>query len=309
MDLTLPDGANTGDGGHIADHNLIVAAIEALNDGKIDTLTIGSVNTVSSDAQAQASLTQTGPGSYSLSLVVPRGAIGEQGDPGSPGAQGDPGAGMPTGGATGQYVKKNSNSDYDYTFGTPTASEVGAVPTSRLVSAGTGLTGGGALSQDVYLAVRFGSTSGTSVEGTHIGAADPHPGYATDAELVAAIAAHEGAANPHPGLIADVASLTSDVASLTTDVAAAAAAAQAVADALADLPTATGDVVTVRHDPDADAWYDADGAVVTVRPSTPAWPRANVVWDSSLSPSVTSPPALAVRGDVWFPHGSVDPTA
>lgn len=302
MDLTLPDGANSGDAGHIADHNLIVAALQDLNDGKVETLTIGAVTTVSSAAQAQATLTKAGPGVYSLSLVIPRGSIGEQGDPGSPGAPGDPGAGMPTGGATGQFIKKNSNTDYDYTFGTPTAAEVGAVPTSRLVSAGTGLSGGSDLSQDVSLAVVFGSTSGTSVEGTHIGAADPHPGYATDAELVAAIADHEGAADPHPGLTADVASLTTDVASLTTDV-------QSVSDALADLLTATGDVVTVRHDPSAGAWYDADGAVVTVRPSTPAWPRANVVWDSSLSPSVTSPPALAVRGDAWFPHGSVDPTA
>ena len=169
MDLTLPDGASLGDEGHISDHNMIVTAIQSLNTGKVETLTVGTVTTVESDVEAQASLTQTGPGSYSLSLVIPRGSRGDLGLTGATGAQGDPGIGMPTGGSTGQYIKKNSNANYDYTFGTPTASEVGAVPTSRLVSAGTGLTGGGALTTDRTLSVSYGTTSGTSLEGTQLG--------------------------------------------------------------------------------------------------------------------------------------------
>lgn len=169
MDLTLPDGASLGDEGHISDHNMIVTAIQSLNTGKVETLTVGTVTTVESDVEAQASLTQTGPGSYSLSLVIPRGSRGDLGLTGADGAQGDPGIGMPTGGATGQYIKKNSNANYDYTFGTPTASEVGAVPTSRLVSAGTGLTGGGALTTDRTLSVSYGTTSGTALEGTQLG--------------------------------------------------------------------------------------------------------------------------------------------
>lgn len=39
------------------------------------------------------------------------------------------------------------------------------VPTSRSVLAGTGLSGGGALSADVTLAVSFGSTAGTAAQG------------------------------------------------------------------------------------------------------------------------------------------------
>lgn len=169
MDLTLPDGASLGDEGHIDDHNLIVAAIQSLNAGKIETLTVGSVTTAEADVEAQATLNQSGPGTYALSLVIPRGTQGDVGATGSAGAQGDPGIGMPTGGTTGQYIKKNSNANYDYTFGTPTASEVGAVPTSRQVVAGTGLSGGGDLSADRTLSVAYGTTSGTALEGTQLG--------------------------------------------------------------------------------------------------------------------------------------------
>lgn len=45
------------------------------------------------------------------------------------------------------------------------ASDVGAVPTSRTVSAGTGLSGGGDLSADRTLSVSYGTTAGTAAEG------------------------------------------------------------------------------------------------------------------------------------------------
>jgi len=46
-----------------------------------------------------------------------------------------------------------------------TAADVGAVPTSRTVTAGTGLTGGGALSANITLTVSFGTTSTTACVG------------------------------------------------------------------------------------------------------------------------------------------------
>lgn len=45
------------------------------------------------------------------------------------------------------------------------ASDVGAPPTTRLVTAGTGLTGGGSLAADRTLAVAYGTTSGTAAQG------------------------------------------------------------------------------------------------------------------------------------------------
>lgn len=46
-----------------------------------------------------------------------------------------------------------------------TAADVGAVPTSRTISAGTGLTGGGDLSANRTLAVTYGTTAGTACQG------------------------------------------------------------------------------------------------------------------------------------------------
>lgn len=46
-----------------------------------------------------------------------------------------------------------------------TAADVGAVPTSRTISSGTGLTGGGDLSANRTLAVSYGTTAGTACEG------------------------------------------------------------------------------------------------------------------------------------------------
>lgn len=50
------------------------------------------------------------------------------------------------------------------------------------------------------------------------------------------------------------------------------------------------------------------GATVTVRPATAAYADGGrVVWDTSTDATVTTPPALAVTGDAWLPHGDVDP--
>lgn len=45
------------------------------------------------------------------------------------------------------------------------ASDVGAVPTARTITAGTGLTGGGALSADRTLVVSYGTAAGTAAQG------------------------------------------------------------------------------------------------------------------------------------------------
>ena len=45
------------------------------------------------------------------------------------------------------------------------AGDVGAVPTARTITAGTGLTGGGDLSADRTLTVTYGATAGTAAEG------------------------------------------------------------------------------------------------------------------------------------------------
>jgi hypothetical protein len=47
------------------------------------------------------------------------------------------------------------------------AADVGAVPTSRTVSAGSGLTGGGDLSANRSLAANFGTSAGTIAQGNH----------------------------------------------------------------------------------------------------------------------------------------------
>lgn len=48
------------------------------------------------------------------------------------------------------------------------------------------------------------------------------------------------------------------------------------------------------------------GATVTVRPTTiPTYDDgAQVMWDTTQDVTVTTPPALAINGDLWRPHGS-----
>ena len=56
-----------------------------------------------------------------------------------------------------------ARADHQHVF--PSAAEVGAPPTSRTISAGTGLTGGGDLSANLTLAVSYGTTAGTAAQG------------------------------------------------------------------------------------------------------------------------------------------------
>ena len=58
-----------------------------------------------------------------------------------------------------------SNNLSDVQSPSQSLANLGGVSTSRTVSSGTGLTGGGALSSDVSLAVSFGTTAGTVAEG------------------------------------------------------------------------------------------------------------------------------------------------
>ena len=95
------------------------------------------------------------------------GAVGPAGPAGATGPAGD--SYIPSGGTTGQVLRKASNTDFDFTYGTLTATDVNAVPTTRSVLAGTGLSGGGALSADRTLAVVYGSTAGTALEGNQKG--------------------------------------------------------------------------------------------------------------------------------------------
>lgn len=100
--------------------------------------------------------------------------------------------GLPVGGTTGQYLRKSSATDFDAGWDTVTASDVGAdaagtaaglvgaltaadvgaVPTSRTVSAGTGLSGGGDLSANRTLALAA-IAAGSVLANTTGGAAAP----------------------------------------------------------------------------------------------------------------------------------------
>lgn len=71
-----------------------------------------------------------------------------------------------SGAIAGTYTKVTVDSKGRVTAGaTATASDIGAVPTSRTISAGTGLTGGGDLSANRTLAVTYGTTAGTACQG------------------------------------------------------------------------------------------------------------------------------------------------
>jgi hypothetical protein len=113
------------------------------------------------------------------------GAQGAQGSAGTDGTDGTDGVGVPAGGTTGQLLAKASNADYDdHWIDSPSGTSVwglitgtlsdqldlqaaldAKVPTTRLVSSGSGLTGGGDLSANRTLAADFGSAAGKVCEG------------------------------------------------------------------------------------------------------------------------------------------------
>jgi hypothetical protein len=68
--------------------------------------------------------------------------------------------------AAGTYTKVTVDAKGRATVGaSATPTDIGAVPTSRTVSSGAGLTGGGDLTADRTLAVSYGTTAGTAAEG------------------------------------------------------------------------------------------------------------------------------------------------
>jgi hypothetical protein len=113
----------------------------------------------------------------------PAGAVGPAGAAGPQGIQGPTGPTGPAGatGATGPQPDLSSAtpaalgtaaagagttaSRSDHVHPMPSAADVDAAPTSRTISAGTGLTGGGDLSANRTLAVSYGTTAGTAAQG------------------------------------------------------------------------------------------------------------------------------------------------
>lgn len=98
--------------------------------GPANTLSIGTVGTGAPGTPASASVTGTAP-NQTLNLVIPQGATG------ATGAAGAAGVGVPTGGATGQVLQKNSATNYDTVWVTPTAT---SSPTIETLPAGCTIT-------------------------------------------------------------------------------------------------------------------------------------------------------------------------
>lgn len=85
------------------------------------TVEVGTTTTLpaGSDATVTNSGTET---EVVLDFGIPQGIkgdTGEQGPQGAQGPKGDTGAGVPNGGAAGQYLVKNSNTDQDTKWATP----------------------------------------------------------------------------------------------------------------------------------------------------------------------------------------------
>lgn len=80
-----------------------------------------------------------------------------------------------------QVIRANSATSTGLEYHTLVAGDVGAVPTTTQVIAGTGLTGGGALSSNVTLSANFGTTAGTITQGndTRVVNAAQGPGAST----------------------------------------------------------------------------------------------------------------------------------
>ena len=71
-----------------------------------------------------------------------------------------------SGASAGTYTKVTVDTKGRVTAGaTATPADIGGVPTSRTISAGTGLTGGGDLTANRTLTVAYGTTSGTACQG------------------------------------------------------------------------------------------------------------------------------------------------
>ena len=99
----------------------------------------------------------SGPMSIAITPPGPQGEPGPAGPTGPAGPQGD---GVPDGGTTGQVLSKLTDEDQDTLWVDPIGGG-GGVPNTRRVDTTSPLTGGGALTADLSLAVSNFSTSGT----------------------------------------------------------------------------------------------------------------------------------------------------
>lgn len=103
-----------------------------------DVIITGNVQTTTSSGSTTPAVTITSSvssgvtmqGTVSTGGIGPTGATGAtgaqgiQGTQGVPGADGSNGVGVPTGGTTGQILKKNSNTDYDTAWANESAGTV-----------------------------------------------------------------------------------------------------------------------------------------------------------------------------------------
>lgn len=90
-----------------------------------------------------------------------RGPQGDKGDPGDPGADG----------GTTPHATRHATGGTDPL----SPAQIGATPTTRQVTAGTGLTGGGTLAADRTLAVVYGTSAGTAAQGNDSRLSDARP--------------------------------------------------------------------------------------------------------------------------------------
>jgi hypothetical protein len=112
-----------------------------------------------------------------VEVAGPTGPQGPAGATGATGAQGPAGTGIETLTTQGDLLYRGASTALRLGIGTTGQvlkvaggipaweAESGGVPTSRTISAGTGLTGGGDLTANRTLAVSYGTTAGTACEG------------------------------------------------------------------------------------------------------------------------------------------------
>ena len=105
----------------VKDINLATGEIEYGEGGGGATVEVGTTTTL--PAGSNATVTNSGTETdVVLNFGIPQGIKGDTGAQGPQGAQGpkgDTGAGVPNGGTTGQFLVKNSNTDQDTKWATP----------------------------------------------------------------------------------------------------------------------------------------------------------------------------------------------
>ena len=166
-------------------------------------------------------------------------------------------------------------------------SDIGAVPTSRTVAAGTGLSGGGDLSANRTLSVAYGTTSGTAAEGNDARLSDSRsPSGNAGGDLTGTYP------NPTIGTGAVTSAKIADGTIVDGDISATAAIAQSkVANLTSDLAgklSATDASVTNARTPTAHKSTHATGGTDALAPSDiGAVPTSRTVAGKALTADVT----------------------